>query len=204
MAPACITTSDPRRVDATWSIEQLAGAPNGTGSGSAVACPATWATARVVLAGAASTITDEFPCATGRGTSSHVPDGTYTARIDILAADGTSITSSVPTTLQVDGIAPSLDTTIFVDAGYAELAWTFPPNSGDCDAANPFELIYLSLDGPSQFTQVFSCHGTSGITAPLLAGAYHTSVSWGLTGYGGSDMTIEAPNHITELPAVAF
>ncbi|HSD86465.1 MAG TPA: hypothetical protein VLB44_03085 [Kofleriaceae bacterium] len=202
LTSACITTSDPRRVEATWSIEQLAGSQASTGSGSAVACPAGWVTARLVLDGATGTITDDFPCDAGSGVSSHVPDGSYAAQIDILDAGGNVIASSVPTTVEVDGFGPTLETRIFVDAGYAELAWTFPPNAGTCDGINPFEQIYLSLDGPSSFTQVFSCHDTRGITSPMLAGEYHASVSWGLIGHGGWDMTIEAPNRVTQLPTV--
>ncbi len=193
---ACVTVEDPDRVDTSWTLARLSDGP--------AACPSEWQTARLVLVDGTLQVSDDFSCAAGRGTSAHVPPGSYDAHIDMLDSDGAVVASTPPSAISVGGVAARFDATLYLDAGYATLSWTFPPGSGPCDDGNPLEWIYLHLDGPTTLTDTFSCHVDHGTSSPLLAGAYHASVSWGLDGYGGSDLTIEAPSVITQLPHVDF
>ncbi|HUJ63113.1 MAG TPA: hypothetical protein VLX92_31665 [Kofleriaceae bacterium] len=195
LATGCVVT-DPDRVDATWSIATLAGG--------ATACPETWQTARLVLRdGDGGEISDEFPCGAGRGTSSHAAGTAYQATIDMLAADGTVMASSLPASVTPGGAAASFDTTIYLDAGFATMSWSLPPDT-DCGGVDPFTGIYFAWTGPTSVTDVFTCDETTGTSSPLAAGNYHVAWSWGVGDGGSTDVAIAAPNRVTVIPQVTF
>ena len=198
--PACITTDDPRRVEATWTIVRL--------DGTAASCPPSWRTTRLVMADTLHPdvrIVDRFTCTAGEGESSHLPADSYVSWLEFLDADDQIVATSFQTTVDVKPFAPAIASKIYVDAGFVALSWSFANPAGSCSVGwDPFLDIALSLSGPTSVTNLFSCHDTNGITAPLPPGDYHAWLGQGVQGHDIPDIVIEAPNRVTDLGHVTF
>ncbi len=198
--PACITTGDQRTVEATWSIMQL--------DGTTVGCPASWRTTRLVMVDAAhpeARVVDEFPCSARAGQSSHLPGTSYTASLEFLDASGQIIARSIPQTVEVQPLGASFASKIYVDAGFITLTWSYADPNNHCpDGFDPFVDIVLSLSGPKNENVVFGCADLTGITEPLPPGTYHAWLGQGVQGHDIPDITVTAPNGLTDLGHVTF
>lgn len=192
---ACITTGDQRTAEATWSIVQL--------DGTVVGCPVSWDTTRLVMTDAAhpdARVVDEFRCSAGAGQSSHLPASSYTASLEFLDASGRVVATSLPQTVEVQPLGVSFASKVYVDAGFITLSWSFADPKGACpDGFDPFVDIALSLSGPKSETALFGCDDLTGIVGPLPPGTYHAWLGQGVQGHDIPDITVTAPNGVTDV-----
>lgn len=197
--PACVINPPHERVEATWTIERL--------DAGEVDCPADWVTAVLVTADTRHPdveIEDRFACADRDGLSSQLTEGSYRTWIEFRDHADSLITTSLPQTIEVGAFVTPVESTIYLDAGYVATSWSWETERWCSDSWNPFQLIRLTMQGPSSQTALFSCEQDGGITSPMLPGTYSVSLGQGFNGQALPDITVEAPNRVTHLPAVTF
>ncbi|HEX7704298.1 MAG TPA: hypothetical protein VF403_26330 [Kofleriaceae bacterium] len=193
--PACLVTTGGSKdgVDVTWTVERLSDGNTG--------CPESWMTARLVTAddqhpmGVSS---DRFACSASRGHGSSVEWGAYTSWIEFLDRDDRVLAASIPQSVDVGAQAKPVASSVYVDAGYVELAWSWQ-GTRNCDATfDPFQEIELHLSNDTtNYTTAFSCGDTRGITQPIALGRYSVWVGQGFSGKNVGDVTIARPNEVS-------
>jgi len=199
VSSGCLQVEPSQRVDATWSLERLDDGEQ--------ACPATWREVRLVNAATdrpeAHTV-DRFACTDRGGRSSQLAQGAYTSWLEFVDADDRVVATSLPQSIEVGPFTTDVASTVYLDAGYASLAWSYDDEPFCGDSFNPLQWIQLSLTGPTTITSLFSCHDRQGLAGPFPPGRYTVWVGQGLIGHDRPAITIEAPNRVTVLPAETF
>jgi hypothetical protein len=190
---ACVINPSPPAVDVTWTIERL--------QGGEVACPSDWATVVVMVEDQAgtTTIAQRFACGDLGGSISARARGAR-AWLEVRDPQDRTVATSLPYDLDADGFFPiPFDAHIYLDAGYAQLTWTWKDTPWCSDSFNPFEVVHLTFTGPTSYTQLLDCESGIARSEPLAAGTYSLSIGQGFSSTTLSNVEIEAPNKITEL-----
>jgi hypothetical protein len=184
---------DEHHIEASWSIDRygdgVATTADGT-PGASVACPSGWTTVRLVAVDPSAPQTrsvDTFSCDAQQGTSSYLAADSYVAWLEV--ADGNKVlASSPPTTTEVTSFNPILIADIYLDAGYATVAW--PPVT---------EQVMIELTGPTAVTTYFDSSAGAGLIGPVPPGRYQVAASVGSRREMLPDLVITAPNGLADL-----
>jgi hypothetical protein len=190
---ACVIDPAPGSVDVTWSVERLAGGK--------VACPSDWATVVVMIEDpkGATTVAQRFACSDLAGAFTPPPRG-VTAWLEVHDAQDRLIARSLPYPIDADGFFTSpFDVQMYLDAGYAQLTWTWEGARWCSDSFNPFEVIHLTFTGPTSYTQLLDCESGLTRSQPLAAVTYSLSIGQGFGSTTLSNVEVEAPNRVTEV-----
>ena len=176
---------DEHHIEATWSIDRY-----GDGVATTVACPTGWTTVRLVAVDPSSPTTrtvDTFSCDAQQGTSSFLAADSYLAWLEVV--DGNKVlATSPPTTTEVTSFNPILIADIYLDAGYATVAW--PPVT---------EQVVIELTGTTDITTYFDSSAGAGLIGPVPAGRYQVAASIGSRREMLPDLVITAPNGLADL-----
>jgi hypothetical protein len=91
-----------------------------------------------------------------------LPEDTYTTSIEFRDRDNAIVAVSLGQTVEVGGWNAPFEPTVYLDAGYVSASWSWGTNERWCsDGWNPFEVIRVTLVGPTSYTQLFSCDETA-------------------------------------------
>jgi hypothetical protein len=198
VASSACTVADEHHIEAAWSIARYGDGVATTADGQPgedIACPAGWTSVRLVAvdpSAPSSRIADEFPCDARQGTSSLLPADTYLAWLEV--SDGDKLLATTPPTpTEVTSYNPDLLADIYVDAGYATVAWADTPDA-----------VSIALAGPVQTTTTFPGSARGGLIGPVRAGRYQVTASaadWSAT---LPAVEIAAPNGLVDLGTIAL
>jgi hypothetical protein len=196
-ASAC-TVADEHHIEAAWSIDRYGDGTAITADGDPgvnLGCPTGWTTVHLVAMDPSAPDTrsvDTFPCDAQQGTSSFLPADSYVAWLEV--SDGDKVLATTPpTTTEVTSYDPDLLASIYVDAGYATVAWT--------PAA---DTVSIALTGEAEITTTFEADAGAGLIGPLPKGRYHAAASAGNWSATLPDVVIAAPNGLADLGTLAI
>jgi hypothetical protein len=128
--------------------------------------------------------TERFDCTTGGATTSDLPAGDYTVRVDILDDQDALVARSTPqsVTLAADEVKP-LAFHILRDAGFIAAAWQLvneqdnePMTCAEAGAV-AVSILYFEVGNPTGYEDLFACEDGEGLTAPVHLGSYEAVIS---------------------------
>lgn len=189
---------DEHHIEASWTIDRYGDgtAVTETGdTGTSVACPTGWSTVRLVAVDPSAPETrtvDTFSCSAQGGTSSYLPADSYTAWLEVV--DGEKLlASSPPTTTEVTSFNPILIASIYLDAGYATVAW--PAVADD---------VTLALTGSLEVTTTFDGTTGNGLIGPVPRGRYEVTATVGAWHATLPELVVTAPNGLADVGTLAI
>ena len=189
---------DEHHIEASWTIDRygdgIASTDNGE-PGVSVTCPIGWTTVRLIAVDPSHPETrsvDTFSCDAQAGTSSYLAADSYTAWIEVAAGEKL-LASSPPTATEVTSFNPILIASIYLDAGYATVAWPAVPAE-----------VTIVLTGASEITTSFDGTAANGLLGPLPTGRYAVAASAGSWRATLPDLVVTAPNGLADLGTLAI